>query len=269
MDVLALDFDGVICDSLREVFATALATYEALEPASPLIASLRSRHGGGRWPTLDLAGDPVRHAFETLMPLGNRAEDFGVALRAIEASVELTGQELYDAFYATVGAEWMAAFHDRFYEQRDAARTADLEGWLALHAPYPAFSALLRRRAGDARLALATAKDRRSARLLLDHLGVGDLFDPGLVLDKETGTNKTAHLTAIHDRLGLPFHAITFVDDKVNHLVKVAPLGVRPVLASWGFNSDREHALARELGFAVANISDAEAVLYGGGRRGG
>ena len=265
MKVLALDFDGVVCDSLREVFATALATYESMEPDSALLARLRSRRGVGRWHELDLMDDPVMASFESMMPLGNRAEDFGVSLRAIDNFLELTDQGAYDTFYATVDPDWRATFHHSFYEHRDAAREADLEGWIGLHAPYPEFLDLLHRRAGDARLALATAKDRRSAELLLTHFGVGDLFAPELVLDKETGVSKTAHLSALHERLGVPFEEITFVDDKLNHLETVAPLGVRPVLAGWGYNTPREHDLARERGFAVANFNDVERVLYDGG----
>jgi phosphoglycolate phosphatase-like HAD superfamily hydrolase len=267
MKVLALDFDGVVCDSLREVFATALATYETLEPGSPLIARLRFRRGEGRWHELELMDDPVRVSFESMMPLGNRAEDFGVSLRATDSFLELTDQGAYDAFYGTVDPEWRTTFHHSFYEHRDAAREADLEGWIGLHSTYPVFLDLLRRRAGDARLALATAKDRLSAELLLTHLGVGDLFAPELVLDKETGIDKTAHLTTIQRRLEIAFEDITFVDDKLNHLETVAPLGVRAVLAGWGFNTPREHELAREGGFTVANFDDVERVLYDGGTR--
>jgi len=267
MKVLALDFDGVVCDSLREVFATALATYESMDPKSPLIGRLRTRNGTGRWHALDLTGDPVLASFESMMPLGNRAEDFGVSLRAIDSFLELTDQGAYDAFYRTVDPGWRAAFHRSFYEQRGMARAADTPQWLALHAPCPAFLELLRRRAGDARIALATAKDRRSAELLLDHLGVGDLFSKDLVLDKETGVSKTAHLTALRERLEVGFADITFVDDKVNHLDAVAPLGVRPVLAAWGFNTPREHELAAARGYQVANIDTADRVLYGGGLR--
>jgi FMN phosphatase YigB (HAD superfamily) len=267
MKVLALDFDGVICDSLREVFATALATYESMTPGSPLIGRLRSRRGAGRWHELQLMNDPVMRSFESMMPLGNRAEDFGVSLRALDNHLELTDQGAYDTFYSAIDAEWLTSFHRRFYEQRDLARAFDTQGWLDLHAPYPAFLEILCRRAAEARYALATAKDRPSAELLLAHLGVGDLFAPELVLDKETGVSKTAHLTALHGLLGVPFDEITFVDDKLNHLEKVVPLGVRPVLAGWGFNTPREHALAAERGIAVANFADVERVLFGGGRR--
>jgi phosphoglycolate phosphatase-like HAD superfamily hydrolase len=242
-----------------------LATYEALEPDSPLLARLRSRRGQGRWHSLELANDPVMVSFEAMMPLGNRAEDFGVSLRAGDSFLEFTDQGAYDAFFRIVEPEWLDAFHREFYNQRDAARAFDTHGWLELHEPYPVFHEVLRRRAGDAEIALATAKDRRSAELLLAHLGLADLFEPELVLDKETGVSKTAHLTVLHERLDVPFDEITFVDDKVNHLQTVAPLGVRPVLAGWGFNTPREHELAEQFGFAVANFDDVERVLYGGG----
>jgi len=265
MKVLALDFDGVVCNSLREVFATALAAYEVLELDSPLLRRLRNRRGAGRWHELDLAGDPVMASFESMMPLGNRAEDFGVSLRASDSFLELTDQGAYDTFYGTVAPGWRDAFHREFYRQRDAARDHDIKGWLALHAPYPRFLGLIRRHADTTPVALATAKDRRSAEILLDHLGVGDLFPPERILDKETGVSKTAHLTVLRDRVGIAFDDITFLDDKVNHLVAVAPLGVRPVLAGWGFNTPREHDLARRHGFPVANFDTAEQVLYGGG----
>jgi hypothetical protein len=63
--------------------------------------------------------------------------------------------------------------------------------------------------------------------------------------------------------LGVPFEDITFVDDKLNHLIRVAPLGVRPVLAGWGHNTEREHSQARSRGFAIATLEDAEVILLG------
>jgi len=265
MKVLALDFDGVVCDSLHECMATALAAYDTMTPDSPLISRIRGRCGEGRWHAIDLSGDPVAISFENMMPLGNRAEDFGVSLRAAEGFLELTDQGAYDTFYATLGPEWLQVYHEAFYEQRAAACAFDKHGWLDLHAPYPAFSELLHRRAPDTTLALATAKDRPSAEVLLDHLGLADLFAPECILDKQTGVTKTAHLTALKERLDVTFDEITFVDDKVNHLQTVAPLGVRPVLAAWGFNTPREHELAQQHKIEIANIDDVETVLFGGG----
>ncbi|RIL00298.1 MAG: hypothetical protein DCC71_18725 [Proteobacteria bacterium] len=248
MKLLSLDFDGVLSDSAREAFAVARRTYLALRPASPL----RAADEAALW-----------RAFLDLMPLGNRAEDYGVALAAIEAGVALGEQSAYDAFHAAQDPAWLAAFHERFYVERTAWSQADPAGWRALLAPYPALLAILRRRAGACRYAIATAKDRRSVALLLADYGVADLFEPALVLDKEAGVSKVAHHERLAAQTGLDYPSMTFVDDKVNHLDAVGVLGVRCALAAWGYNGPRERRIARAHGHLVCGLDDVEAQLFG------
>lgn len=247
MKALVLDFDGVIADSARESFAVALATYRDLWPDSAL-----TRDEG------------TYRAFVEFMPLGNRAEDYGVILAAIESKAALTDQKAYDAFRASEDSAWLLRYHRRFYETRAAMARNDPAGWRALMPPYPAFVDLLKRRAGEVLYALATAKDRASVESLLREYGIADLFHPERIMDKEAGTRKAAHLEALQARLGVDWGEITFVDDKVNHLDAVAPLGVRCALAAWGYNGRREWALARERGYAVCALEDAESRLFGG-----
>jgi phosphoglycolate phosphatase-like HAD superfamily hydrolase len=254
--VLALDFDGVICDSQREVFLVGLRTYATFFPHSTLVRGL-----GVQPRSPDPAATSTFQTFSDLTPLGNRAEDFGVALRAIEGGARITDQGAYDAFRGSLDRKWLEEFHVRFYQQRAALREGDLVGWLGLHAPYPAFTALLERIADRIQLAIATAKDGGSVLLLLERFGIDALFTPNLVLDKDIGVHKTEHLRILATRLGVNFANITFVDDKVNHLRRVAELGVHPVLAGWGYNTEREHELARGLGIRVATLDDAEQVL--------
>ncbi len=262
MKLLALDFDGVISDSGPECFVVAARTYAELEPEGRLLA---------RHPVLDRAAtpargeverDPLYRRFVELMPLGNRAEDFGVGLVALERDVPLPAQADYDALRDAQPAAWLKEFHRRFYGVRGALADADPEGWRLLLGPYPPLLAVLRRRAGDVTLAIATAKDRRSVHALLESYGVADLFDRELVLDKETGVSKTAHLEHLHGKLGVPYPEVTFVDDKVNHLDAVAHLGVRRALAAWGYNGEREERLARERGHLVCTLADFERQLF-------
>lgn len=247
MKALVLDFDGVLCESGRETFVVALATYLALEPESRLAAA---------------AYDALYAGFLRAMPLGNRAEDFGVVLAAEERGASLPDQAAYDAFRRSLDPSWLRVFHRRFYDERAAFARRDPAGWLAASPPYAPFLALLRRRAGHVRYAIATAKDHTSVARLLEAWGAWDLFDPTLVLDKESGVSKRAHLEALAARLSLPFPALTFIDDKVSHLDDVAGLGVRGALASWGYNGPREHALARAHGHLVCTLDDAEAQLF-------
>lgn len=261
MLVLALDFDGVISDSGPEAFVVALRTYEALRPASSLVLDTP--------PELQreaISETDLYRQFVDGMPLGNRAEDFGIVLAAIAAGQALPDQTAYDAFKASTEAEsprFLEDFHARFYQERDAFASADPVGWHALLGPYPEFVALLERRRGDAQLAIATAKDRPAVDRLLAAYEIEDLFAPELVLDKETGVSKRAHLEALHRATGAAYDAITFVDDKVNHLEDVATLGVRCALAGWGYNSAREKQRAHELGYLVCELDDAEAQLFG------
>jgi len=248
MKALVLDCDGVILDSARESFKVSRRAYLDLQPGSGL----------ARLDETDLFD-----RFVTLMPLGNRAEDFGTSMAALESGVELPDQGAYDRFRDTRDRAWLERYHEHFYEVRDALAAASPEDWHALMRPYGPFVELLRKRAGDTIYAVATAKDRRSFDAILGAHGVLDLFPPHLVLDKETGADKSAHLRRLQSILDVPFHEMTFVDDKVNHLETVAPLGVRCALAAWGYNGPREHDLAARRGYLVCRLDDAEASLFG------
>jgi phosphoglycolate phosphatase-like HAD superfamily hydrolase len=252
---LALDFDGVVSDSAREAFAVALRTYAELEPRSRLAAA-------------SARPDPETHpalyaAFLELMPLGNGAVDYAAALRSIDCGASLPDQAAYDAFFAAQETPFLRAFRRRFYEERRAWAARDRAEWLRLLPPFAPLLDLLRRRAGSAVYAIATAKDGATVVELLRVYGVADLFDPRWILDKEIGEAKRVHLQALAAGLAIDLREITFVDDKLNHLEAVAPLRVRPVLAGWGYNGERERARARALGIPVPALDAAEAVLFG------
>jgi phosphoglycolate phosphatase-like HAD superfamily hydrolase len=249
MKLLALDFDGVISDSAREAFAVARTAYLDLRPDSAL---------------KDMGQEPLYRSFLELMPLGNRAEDYGTVMSALDSGLSITNQDDYDSFRGAQDENWLKAYHRRFYEVRDYLSTIDPAGWRALNRPYVPLLEIIRRRAGEVSYAIATSKDKRSVEVLLKGYGVDDLFPGDLVFDKETGKRKTAHLRALHERLRAPYPEITFVDDKVNHLDSVAPLGVRCVLATWGYNGAREHVLARQRNYLVCSLDNVEEKLFGG-----
>ncbi len=243
MKLLALDFDGVISDSAPEAFRVALRTWRTLRPDTRL-------------------GDEIYDVFLEMMPLGNRAEDYCVELAALESGRVLRDQAEYDAFKAELDAGELRRFHRCFYKERSGLFEADPAAWHALIGPYAAFLSLLRRRGSEVELAIVTAKDRRSVGRLLEAYGVDDLFGEGRILDKETGVSKAAHLEHLQRAVGVAYPEMTFVDDKLNHLDAVAPLGVRCVLATWGYNGPREHAAARQRGFLVCDLEDVEGKLF-------
>lgn len=259
MQLIALDFDGVIADSAPEAWLIALRTYGELRPLSA-VGRMRDR-ADGQTPE-QIRADLDYRRFVELMPLGNRAEDFGVAVSLVASGRPARDQAEFDAAYAQEESAFLQTFHERFYETRAALREGDVGRWVSLLGPYDEFVEIVRRRAGQVRLAIATAKDRDSVALLLRHYGIADLFPPEVRIDKEAGRSKRKHLAFLHERLSVPYREMVFVDDKVNHLDDVAGMGVECVLAAWGYNGVRERELARHKGHRVCTLEDFESQLF-------
>jgi phosphoglycolate phosphatase-like HAD superfamily hydrolase len=262
--LLALDFDGVISDSAPEAFVVALRTWCALhpdsalrEPAAPLLDEARAPSPA------EVAACALYPPFLELMPLGNRAEDYAVELRALETGAPICDQAAYDAFKAELDVAALREFHRNFYRVRAAFCDRDAAAWQRLMAVYPGVPELLRRRADRCVLAIATSKDRRSVRRLLIAYGMDDLFPESRVLDKEAGVSKRAHLEQLGASFELEPGQMTFVDDKVNHLDDVAGLGVVCALAGWGYNGVREALLAQERGHQVLRLESLDRQLFG------
>ena len=246
---MALDFDGVIADSARESYLVATATFRRLAPDSPMLSSLPDAAPGELRPPDE--DDPVYIAFLRTMPLGNRAEDYGVVLSALERGVDLPDQAAYDRFKAGLDAGWLARFHETYYRIRRWFQEEDPGGWLALPRLYPWMPERLRALAGRIDLAIATARDRESVDRILAAHDLAELFRRELIVDKEAGVSKLQHMKLLLERTGVSPPELLFVDDKVNHLEAVAPAGVACGLAVWGYNGEREHRLAEERGFRL------------------
>lgn len=257
MRVLALDFDGVLFDSAAEAFVVALRAYREEFPGARFDASAEQ--------------DAKLYAgFLALMALGNRAEDYGAALHALEHGIRVENQAAYDALYQSLPRERLRAFHKRFYRVRHAFAERDPDAWFAATRPYPGILPLLRKHEKEVRLALATAKDRRSVRYLLQRAGASELFPEKFVHDKETGVSKCAHIEALAAEVGCGADQITFIDDKLRHVQDVSRTGARCMLAGWGYNGPREQRQARAAGFAVVSeVAALPALLFAPGPKKG
>ena len=262
MKALVLDFDGVISDSAPESYIVALRTYTEMCPESGLRAALAALAENGSYHPQRVRASASYREFLDLMPLGNRAEDYGVALMIMEQDTSIPDQQAYDRIRKQASPDFLTRFHERFYPIRTSFSRHDPGGWRALIGPYQPFVTILQRLAARTTLAIATAKDRRSVGMLLRDYGIADIFPEERILDKEAGVSKVAHLQHVRRTLGHEYSELTFLDDKVNHLDAVAQLGVRCALADWGYNGEREHALANKKGYCVCSMEDVERRLF-------
>ncbi len=252
--VLTFDFDGVLSDSMLEAY---LLTWNLAGKVDPELACQLADV-----PTIDtihaFRDSHAEHyeAMVKIIPYGNRCEDFLVAQKAVHQGATISSQAEFDSFKLTVDKQLQDSFHEQFYVLRYELATSCRQQWLALNGAYPGVREALPALAETFRLSVATSKDRETVIAMLKSWGLFELFGEELVLDKSSGPSKRAHLSVLRERFGCRFEEMTFVDDKVSHLLDCSDLGVRLVMSGWGYNGPAEHAQATEHGIQILKLEE-------------
>ncbi|MGB7712075.1 MAG: HAD family hydrolase [Microcoleus sp.] len=224
--ILALDFDGVICDGLIEYFQTAWRTYcQIWKPAKTEPDS-----------DLALSFYRVRPAIETgwEMPLLIRALLTGITAEQIlldwpNIVPQLMTENGLKA--ASVGA-MLDGLRDHWIAE-------DLAGWLSLHRFYPGVAESLQKLQGrGVKIAIVTTKEGRFVRELLQLAGV--TMPSELIFGKEYNKPKHQILREFMTAAGKN-STIWFVEDRLKTLLSVKQQPdlseVRLFLADWGYNT--------------------------------
>jgi phosphoglycolate phosphatase-like HAD superfamily hydrolase len=234
-DLLAFDFDGVICDGLQEYFQTAWQAYCRLYSVSADIA-----------PPAGLA-----ERFYRLRPVIETGWEMPVMLKALvdgRSDAEILDQwpgmatTLLEGFTSAAAAQAVDGI-------RDAWIQADRSGWLAQHRFYPGLLERLQSMVAQLPTYIISTKEGRFIRELLQQQGL-DLA-PELILGKEVKQPKYETLRQLQRqyRSGSGNSPqIWFVEDRLKALQLVqqqSDLGdVTLFLADWGYNLAAERQLA-------------------------
>lgn len=250
--ILALDFDGVLCDGLLEYFQTSWRTYcQIWQPDS-------------QTPPDDLAP-----RFYRLRPVVEVGWEMPVLLRALVLGVseekilqdwsavvrELVASERLDA--AEIGKK-VDAVRDEWIE-------TDLDGWLALHRFYPGVIERLHQiisaietapLESPTQLFIVTTKEGRFVKQLLQQQGIQ--LSEESIIGKEIKRPKYQTLrqlieakNAIASSPASPGNEVTlwFVEDRLQTLQLVQQQAdldnVRLYLADWGYNTETHREFAR------------------------
>jgi phosphoglycolate phosphatase-like HAD superfamily hydrolase len=231
--ILALDFDGVLCDGLVEYFQTAWRAYCQLFDSAP-----------------DAPPEGLADRFYPLRPVIETGWEMPLLLHALQQGVD----------DAAVLDHWQSIVQEILQETQippDVAMAAvdgvrdrwiqtDLEGWLSLHRFYPGVIERLQGAiaAGVFPLIIST-KEGRFIQALLAQAGVD--LPREQIIGKEIQQPKTTtlkQLQAAPPAAAPAAHPIWFIEDRLKTLDKVqadAALGeVTLFLADWGYNTAAE-----------------------------
>lgn len=225
--MLALDFDGVLCDSATETAVTAWRAGQQLWP---------------EWTGAEPPGEWVTR-FRQLRPVLETGYQAMALLRLIAANVP--DPEVHTAFPARAAASLAPTGRSQtelvrlFGETRDRWIAADLDDWLGRHHFYPGVTALLQRLCASEEVFILTTKQSRFTELLLRTVGI-DLA-PERVFGLETGRRKDEILLELVREPRLRGARFWFVEDRLEALERAAARAelaeVRLCLALWGYCS--------------------------------
>ena len=254
--ILALDFDGVLCNSIHDTLLTAINAYLQCTPNHnlPVPEPLT--------PETVVAFEKENPVFikklRRLMPLGHYAEDYYVKLKILDTNIfnTVSSQEDFNRFRKTVDEQTIKTYYDLFYQFRHSLQRKNPKGWATLLPSFPNIPQAVRKLSTIFLPAIATTKDRESVTILLKSYGIADLFASYNILDKDAAASKREQMIILHRLHKLEFTDIYFIDDKVSHLLEVEDLKVHTYLATWGFNSERELNTAKAHNINLLDLND-------------
>lgn len=233
--ILALDFDGVICDGLKEYFETAWRTYCDI------------------WLHTDAAPpDNLAEKFYRLRPVVETGWEMPVLIAALLAGVaeDQILQEWHAIAHAILQENQFrsATIAQKLDQIRDQWITDDLASWLSLHRFYPGVVEKLDSLINSPiQVFIVTTKEGRFVQQLLAQQGLQ--LPAKLVFGKE---NKRPKYEILHELMTaaetLPV-SLWFVEDRIKTLEIVAQQSnldtVKLYLADWGYNTSDERQAAQ------------------------
>jgi phosphoglycolate phosphatase-like HAD superfamily hydrolase len=228
--ILALDFDGVVCDGLIEYFEVAWRTYCQI------------------WsPINDTPPDDLALRFYRLRPVIETGWEMPVLIKAL---IEGFNDDQILQSWTTITPQILAADNleakavsTKLDHLRDEWIQTDLNGWLSLHKFYPGVIERLKiTLESEVQLYIVTTKEGRFVKELLQQEGVD--LPPENIFGKEVKRPKYETLRELIEKANTQNVSLWFVEDRLKTLQLVQQQSdlnhVQLFLADWGYNTQPE-----------------------------
>lgn len=233
--ILALDFDGVICDGLIEYFEVAWRTYCHV------------------WhPSDDTAPDDLALRFYRLRPVIETGWEMPVLIKAL---IDEVPEEEILRDWVTITKNILSTDNlqapgiaRKLDSERDEWITRDLQGWLSLHRFYPGVLDRIKLTCAQGiDLYIITTKEGRFVQQLLQREGVN--LPATAIFGKEVKRPKYEIIRELIQQADNQPVKLWFVEDRLKtlQLVQQQPdlENVGLFLADWGYNTAPERQAAQ------------------------
>jgi phosphoglycolate phosphatase-like HAD superfamily hydrolase len=235
--ILALDFDGVVCDGLIEYFQTSWRTYCQIWNPDDLTppASLAPR-------------------FYRLRPVVEVGWEMPVLLRALVLDIpeETILEDWSTVAQSLIETEKLDALEmgQKLDHTRDEWIATNLEDWLSLHRFYPGVIERVQSFLSPENLTdlfIVTTKEGRFVQQLLQQQNIQ--LPKGRIIGKECKQPKHQTLRQLLAASSTTAERLWFIEDRLKTLQSVQQQSdlqeVRLFLADWGYNTKAQQRLAQ------------------------
>jgi len=238
LKILALDFDGVIVDSVLDSLFVGHNAYLRL------YGSGEKKYFGGElftfenWEETKKQHQKEIKYYRTLRPYIRGATDYGLIQRLIEKNKFVKNQEEFDNYRKTVKFDF-EAYEIEFYKERERLQNINYRAWFNLEPPYPEVIEGIKKLLEEGtKIVVATSNRRKAIAKSFTSEYFGFTIESEDILDRRFGEDKSELMKHIVKSYNIKFEEIYFVDDQVSHLIQTRTLGVKVLLAGWSYATD-------------------------------
>jgi phosphoglycolate phosphatase-like HAD superfamily hydrolase len=240
--VLALDFDGVVVDSIRECLVVAANALVVFQERSDRISQLD-----------ELGADLAREA-RRIRNFIRHGQDYVSILYALQQKVNIQNQQDFDTFLEA-NKSLNAQFRRLFYEERSRFLREQPEQWLALNPLYRGMSDFLKAWQNQREhFFIITTKLRENVLAITEPARIAIL--PEQIFSADDRLSKTEIIRNLLRQLQIEPEQFHFIDDQVDTLIRAQVTGVNLYLAEWGYNNADQVQLARDRDLKVLSLKN-------------
>jgi len=247
-DILALDFDGVVIDSIEECLVVGYNALAIQQGRPDRISLLNDLNSG-----IILEARRIRNFIR-------HGQDYVYIHLALQQKISIKNQADFDRF---IDKQKFLNTEIRrlFYTERARFLQDEPEQWLTLNPFYPGMQEFLGKFQPKERLYIITTKLKENVQAVMDAAEI-DMI-PEHIYSADNKLSKSEIILQMLQKLYASPDRFHFIDDQVDTLIKSQSTGVNLYLAEWGYNNYDQVDLAYKNGLVVLTLENFYR-LFGG-----
>lgn len=240
-DILALDFDGVIVDSIAECLVVGHNAFQSAIGRSEKINDLSQ------------LPNEIQQESRRLRNFIRHGEDYVYIFKAIADNFPIHNQADFDD-YLEKNVDVKEKFRTQFYLERARFLREEPLRWLALNPFYEGMADFLKNFSPPEHLYLITTKKLEYVQVILDTAGIPLQRKNLFAANSQKG--KPEIIADLLQKIGLSPGNFCFVDDQVDTLIRLKHLKIRLFVAGWGYTNQEQIRQAETEGIPTLTLNE-------------